>query len=58
MNEFYKKKSERKKLNLIENSARKNIKDYIMPVNDLDDVIQINNIYMNLSPNFNINKKN
>ena len=29
-----------------------------MPVNDLDDVIQINNIYMNLSPNFNINKKN
>ena len=58
MNEFYKKKYEIKKSHLIENSARKNIKDYIMPVNDLDDVIQINNIYMNLSPNFNINKKN
>ena len=58
MNEFYKKKYETKKPNLIENWTKKNIKDYIMPVNDLDDVIQINNIYMNLSPNFNINKKN
>ena len=57
MNDFYKKANGKKHSNVITLTTRKNIKDYIMPVNDLDDVIQINNIYMNLSPNFNINKK-
>ncbi len=39
------------------NLFRRNIKDYIMPVNDMDDVIKINNIYKSLSPTLNINKR-
>ncbi len=34
-------------------------KDYIMPVNDMDDVIEINNVYMSLNESLNVlNKKN
>ena len=56
MNELHKKKNKIKpplKINLF----RRNIKDYIMPVNDMDDVIKINNIYKSLSPTLNINKR-
>ena len=56
MNELHKKKNKIKqplKINLF----RRNIKDYIMPVNDIDDVIKINNIYKSLSPSLNINKE-
>ena len=56
ISELHKKKYKIKqplKINLF----RRNIKDYIMPVNDMDDVIKINNIYKSLSPSLNINKE-
>jgi len=36
---------------------KKNIKDYIMPVNDMDDVIEINYIFKSLGPAFSINSQ-
>ena len=40
-------------------SFKKNNKDYIMPVNDMDDVIQLNNVYTSLNENLSsINKTN
>ncbi len=37
--------------------VKKNVKDYIMPVNDMDDVIEINYIFKSLGPAFGISNQ-